>query len=190
MKKPPAAVRRIRWRNRIIASYIILTLLGIGISLYMLAHTGLPFFLFRNAGAGAGNLRNLNEGQGPKLTAAARQETSLFLHLFSWGCGLTAAFFAGAVMLGRWKPAFLRVPEKTHAAAAKPAPVAVPVPVGADAPWEKPDFYQKGPSPASAAGLPSSVGAITTVADLRAWSASMEAWIKSWNEDEELSLTT
>jgi hypothetical protein len=48
-----------------IAAFVILALVGLTVSAAKIAQNGLAFFLFRNAGAGAGNAQNLNEDQGP-----------------------------------------------------------------------------------------------------------------------------
>ena len=48
-----------------IFAFVALALLGIITASVQIAQNGLAFFLFRNAGAGAGNAQNLNENQGP-----------------------------------------------------------------------------------------------------------------------------
>jgi len=53
-----------------IVAFVGLVLLGLTISAVKIAQTGLSFFLFRNAGAGAGNSQNLNEDQGPGQPSA------------------------------------------------------------------------------------------------------------------------
>ncbi len=51
--------------HKMIAALVILTLVGVVGAATEIGLHGLSFFVFRNAGAGAGNARNLNENQGP-----------------------------------------------------------------------------------------------------------------------------
>lgn len=48
-----------------IAAFIGLALIGLTVSATQIAKNSFAFFVFRNAGAGAGNPQNLNEDQGP-----------------------------------------------------------------------------------------------------------------------------
>jgi hypothetical protein len=48
-----------------IFAFIALALFALTVSAVKIAQNGFAFFLFRNAGAGAGNAQNLNEDQGP-----------------------------------------------------------------------------------------------------------------------------
>jgi len=57
--------RQVSAMHKMVAAFVILSLVGtIGGTVEIAMH-GFSFFLFRNAGAGAGNSRNLNENQGP-----------------------------------------------------------------------------------------------------------------------------
>jgi hypothetical protein len=48
-----------------VAALVVLSLIGLTSAATEIGLHGLSFFVFRNAGAGAGNARNLNENQGP-----------------------------------------------------------------------------------------------------------------------------
>jgi len=51
--------------HKMIAALVVLSLVGVAGAATEIGLHGLSFFVFRNAGAGAGNARNLNENQGP-----------------------------------------------------------------------------------------------------------------------------
>jgi hypothetical protein len=48
-----------------VVAYVLLLLIPLFVGITELALHGGPFFLFRNAGAAAGNSQDLNEDQGP-----------------------------------------------------------------------------------------------------------------------------
>jgi hypothetical protein len=48
-----------------VVAYVLLLLIPLSIGITELVLHGGPFFLFRNAGAAAGNSQDLNENQGP-----------------------------------------------------------------------------------------------------------------------------
>jgi hypothetical protein len=48
-----------------LVAYVLLLVIPLALGVTELAMRGLPFFLFRNAGAQAGNSQDLNEDQGP-----------------------------------------------------------------------------------------------------------------------------
>ena len=72
VKKPavekPAAKpkgRQVRAMRKVAAAFVVLSLVGVTSGAVELKLHGLSFFLFRNAGAGAGNSGDLQENQGP-----------------------------------------------------------------------------------------------------------------------------
>jgi hypothetical protein len=69
MPKPkPAATsksRQISAWHRMIAALVVLSVIGAASAATEIGLHGLSFFVFRNAGAGAGNARNFEENQGP-----------------------------------------------------------------------------------------------------------------------------
>jgi len=48
-----------------VAAFVAVSVVGLVAGSSEVARHGLPFFVFRNAGAGAGNSANLDENQGP-----------------------------------------------------------------------------------------------------------------------------
>jgi len=54
-----------------VAALVVLSVIGVASAATEILLHGLSFFVFRNAGAGAGNARNLNENQGPGQADAA-----------------------------------------------------------------------------------------------------------------------
>jgi hypothetical protein len=59
-----------------VIAYVLLLLIPLFIGITELALHGGPFFLFRNAGAAAGNSQNLNEDQGPGQVHDAAKQTA------------------------------------------------------------------------------------------------------------------
>jgi hypothetical protein len=57
--------RQVSAWHKMVAALIVLFLIGVTSAVTEMGLHGLSFFVFRNAGAGAGNSRNLNENQGP-----------------------------------------------------------------------------------------------------------------------------
>jgi hypothetical protein len=57
--------RQISAMHKMVAAFVTVSVLGVVAGSAEIARHGLPFFAFRNAGAGAGNSKNLNEDQGP-----------------------------------------------------------------------------------------------------------------------------
>jgi hypothetical protein len=57
--------RKVSAWHKTVAALVALSLVGVGSAAAEIDLHGLSFFVFRNAGAGAGNARNLNENQGP-----------------------------------------------------------------------------------------------------------------------------
>lgn len=71
--------RQVRAWHKMIAAMVVLFLVGIASAATEVGLHGFSFFAFRNAGAGAGNSRNLNEDQGPGQPDApgTRHKTSI-----------------------------------------------------------------------------------------------------------------
>jgi hypothetical protein len=57
--------RQVRAMRKVVIAFAALCLVGVGGGAAEIALHGFSFFVFRNAGAGAGNSRGLNENQGP-----------------------------------------------------------------------------------------------------------------------------
>jgi len=57
--------RQVRVMRKVQVAFVALSLVGVLSGAVEIALHGFSFYLFRNAGAGAGNARNLNENQGP-----------------------------------------------------------------------------------------------------------------------------
>jgi hypothetical protein len=57
--------RQVRAVRKVVTAFVVLSLAGGATGAVEAELHGLSFFLFRNAGAGAGNSRGLNENQGP-----------------------------------------------------------------------------------------------------------------------------
>jgi hypothetical protein len=57
--------RQIRVMRKVVIAFVVLSLAGATSGAVEIKLHGLGFFLFRNAGAGAGNSRDLDENQGP-----------------------------------------------------------------------------------------------------------------------------
>jgi hypothetical protein len=57
--------RQVRAMRKVVTAFVVLSLAGGATGAVEAELHGLSFFLFRNAGAGAGNSRGLNENQGP-----------------------------------------------------------------------------------------------------------------------------
>ena len=51
--------------HKTVAAFVAVFLVGVIAGSAEIARHGVPFFVFRNTGAGAGNSKNLNEDQGP-----------------------------------------------------------------------------------------------------------------------------
>jgi hypothetical protein len=57
--------RQLRFKNRMVFAYAALLVIPLFVGVTELAMHGWPFFVFRNAGAAAGNPQHLEENQGP-----------------------------------------------------------------------------------------------------------------------------
>jgi hypothetical protein len=57
--------RQVSAWHKMVAALVVLFMIGVTSAVTEMGLHGLSFFVFRNAGAGAGNSRNLNENQGP-----------------------------------------------------------------------------------------------------------------------------
>jgi hypothetical protein len=57
--------RQISAWHRMVAALVVLSVIGVAGAATEIGLHGLSFFVFRNAGAGAGNARNFEENQGP-----------------------------------------------------------------------------------------------------------------------------
>jgi len=62
--------RQLRFKNRMVFAYVALLLIPLFIGITEIAIHNPAFFVFRNAGAGAGNAQDLNENQGPGMPNA------------------------------------------------------------------------------------------------------------------------
>ena len=70
--------RQVRAMRKVVIAFVALSLVGVVSGAVEISMHGFSFFLFRNAGAGAGNSGNLNENQGPGQPGApgAHHKTS------------------------------------------------------------------------------------------------------------------
>jgi hypothetical protein len=65
--KPGSSVkgRQISAMHKMVAAFVAVSVVGVVAGSAEIARHGVPFFMFRNTGAGAGNSQDLNENQGP-----------------------------------------------------------------------------------------------------------------------------
>jgi hypothetical protein len=69
-KNLTAKGRQLRFKNRMVFAYVALLLIPLFIGITEIGIHSPAFFVFRNAGAGAGNSQDLNENQGPGQPSA------------------------------------------------------------------------------------------------------------------------
>ncbi|MGN6174640.1 MAG: hypothetical protein ACTHPS_17100 [Streptosporangiaceae bacterium] len=69
--------RQLRFKNRMVFAYVSLLLIPLFVGITEIAIHNPAFFVFRNAGAGAGNPQDLNENQGPGMPNAPGAQHSV-----------------------------------------------------------------------------------------------------------------